>query len=79
MFSNQVAHAATGMPMDTLVVPFKNVGLRAVEMMNGMDFEGDATRPPSVQVGYRRLYVADEQTMLDVSGSTPVPMMEDDV
>ncbi len=67
VFSDKVVHAITGTPMDTVMVPFKAVGLRAVKMLNVMIEGPDRRRIPGESVPYKQIFVADRRVMKDAS------------
>lgn len=66
-FNDKLVHAELGVPIDTLVVPFKQIGERAVEMLYGIVDGNGGRRPEAARVPYGRLYVADKQEMRDLS------------
>ncbi|MEL6310880.1 MAG: LacI family DNA-binding transcriptional regulator [Pseudomonadota bacterium] len=59
VFSHQVAHAHTGIAMDTLLVPIKEVGVEAVTMIQGMIDHAASRRPSAQVVPYSQVYTAD--------------------
>ncbi|MEM1099046.1 MAG: LacI family DNA-binding transcriptional regulator [Planctomycetota bacterium] len=58
VFNHQVAHAHTGIAMDTLLIPMKEVGVEAVQMIQGMITEESPRRPSANVVNYRQVYDA---------------------
>ena len=71
VFSDKVAHAATGIPIDTLIVPFRDVGEAAVEMADAMITGGGDRRPGARVVPYRRFYHADRDAVVDLLPPEP--------
>ena len=61
VFNHQVAHAQTGIPMDTMLVPFKQVGEQAVEAVMHMVDDESTRRPPAICVPYESVYIADQR------------------
>lgn len=59
VFNHEVAHAQTGIPVDTMMVPFKQVGMQAVDMVMEMVNDGSTRRPLAVCVPYETIYIAD--------------------
>ena len=68
-FDHQVSHARTGVPVDTMVVPFKKVGTMGVQLLREMVRENSAQRPPRQRIAYQQLYVADTQEMRTPGGA----------
>jgi len=66
VFHHQAAHAETGVPMDTMVIPFKQVGLQAVQMLNGMIDAGAPRRVEARCLPYQQLYRAAEDSYEDL-------------
>lgn len=65
VFNHQLAHSQTGVPIDTVIVPFKRVGLHATQMLRSMIDKG-AKRPRSQAISYRQLYAADRREMIEI-------------
>lgn len=63
VFNHRLAHAQTGIPVDTLLVPFQEVGQHAVQMLHGMINGELDQRAPHQAVAYQQLYTADTQTL----------------
>ncbi|MEM6856143.1 MAG: LacI family DNA-binding transcriptional regulator, partial [Planctomycetota bacterium] len=72
VFNHQVAHAQTGITMDTLFIPIKEVGVQAVQMIRGMIAERSSRRPSAQVVAYRKIYEADTGHTTDVDDSVVV-------
>ena len=70
VFHDKVAHAITGFPLDTLIIPFRNVGEAAVEMADAMVTGNGNRRPDAVAVPYRGLYRADLDDIAELSEPT---------
>ena len=68
VFDHQVSHAKTGIPVDTLVIPFKKVGTQAVQLLREMVRGDQAQRPPRQRIAYEQLYVADREDMRELTG-----------
>lgn len=59
VFNHELAHAQTGVPADTMLVPFKQVGQQAVDMLSAMGRGDENRRPPAIPVAYQHIYRAD--------------------
>ncbi len=59
VFHFKVAHADMAIPIDTMIVPFKQVGLRAVQLLERITDGGSGRRPDAVEVPYDTIYQAD--------------------
>lgn len=70
VFHDQVAHAMTGMPLDTLIVPFREVGEAAVKMADAMVTGDGERRLSATVVPYRRFYRAERDEVLDLEPPT---------
>ena len=68
VFNHQPAHALTGIPMDTAMIPFKRVGVVAVDLLQAMIDGGEGQRPRAVKVPYETLYDAGRGTGVAVGG-----------
>ncbi|MEO0963991.1 MAG: LacI family DNA-binding transcriptional regulator [Planctomycetota bacterium] len=73
VFNHQVAHAQTGIAMDTLLIPIKDVGVQAVRMIQGMIAEESSRQPSAQVVAYRHVYEAETGITSDVDNSLVVP------
>ncbi|MEO0514912.1 MAG: LacI family DNA-binding transcriptional regulator [Planctomycetota bacterium] len=66
VFNHQLAHAQTGIPADTMLVPFEQVGRQAVDMLSAMGRGESTRRPPAVRVPYQHIYRADLRETLTI-------------
>lgn len=78
VFDHQVAHALTGIAMDTLIVPFKQVGIQAAEMMHTMTEDDGPRRPGAAIVPYEKLYRAKENAGFPVAAPSSAKSSGDD-
>ncbi|MEO0963977.1 MAG: LacI family DNA-binding transcriptional regulator [Planctomycetota bacterium] len=69
VFNQQIMYGESGMAMDTLLTPYKQVGLEGVRMTQAMTMEGAPRRPEAQAVPYRRLITWDDGITHDLDPS----------
>lgn len=69
VFNQQVMYGESGLAIDTLLTPYKQLGLEGVRMTQAMTAEGAQRRPAAQVVPYRRLITWDDEAVHDLDPS----------
>lgn len=69
VFNQQVMYGESGMAIDTLLMPYKELGLEGVRMTQAMTMEGAPRRPEAIAVPYRQLITWGDETVHNLDPS----------
>jgi LacI family transcriptional regulator len=65
VFHEREAHSSIGLPMDTLIIPFKEVGQEAVDLVSDV-LEGNGADAPSRSVSYSMMYDSTQDLLREI-------------